>query len=85
VPCIHFEGLTTRAFPKDSHHVQTLLQYHYRFGIDESTGESPAMDVASILDGPRSPHIRELWCFAVDRSMWDHRPLCTLTVAQKTS
>ncbi|KAH7224281.1 uncharacterized protein BKA55DRAFT_584383 [Fusarium redolens] len=66
IPTIHLDKPRSRSFPENSHHVKSLLQYHYRFGIHNDTSQKSDFDLASILNGLRSPCVRELWCLALD-------------------
>ncbi|KAH7215674.1 hypothetical protein DER44DRAFT_856291 [Fusarium oxysporum] len=66
IPTIHMDKPFPRTFPGNSHHVKFLLQYHYRFGVHNDTVQKPHFDLASILDGIRSPCVRQMWCLALD-------------------
>ncbi|EGU76086.1 hypothetical protein FOXB_13383 [Fusarium oxysporum f. sp. conglutinans Fo5176] len=66
IPTIHLDKPRPRTFPKISHHVKFLLQYHYRFGMHNGTVQKPHFDLASILDGIRSPCVRQMWSLTLD-------------------
>ncbi|KAF4499987.1 hypothetical protein FAGAP_3819 [Fusarium agapanthi] len=66
IPTIDLVKLCSLTFPENSHHVKSLLQYHYKFGIHNNTVQKPAFELASILDGVRSPCVDEVWCLAFD-------------------
>lgn len=69
IPTIHFHTLDSQSFPENSYHVRSLLQYHYRSGMHNKTVQKSEFDLSSILDGIRSPCVREMWCLALDGSM----------------
>ncbi|KAH7148002.1 hypothetical protein DER46DRAFT_666463 [Fusarium sp. MPI-SDFR-AT-0072] len=60
IPTIHWDKPRPQTFPENSHHVKSLLQYHYRFEMHNDTVQKPDFDLDSILDGIRSPCIREM-------------------------
>ncbi|KAH7200949.1 hypothetical protein BKA60DRAFT_601118 [Fusarium oxysporum] len=66
IPTIQLDKPRPRTFPEMSHHVKFLLQYYYRVGMHNGTVQKPHFDLASILDGIRSPCVRQMWCLTLD-------------------
>ncbi|KAF5258766.1 hypothetical protein FOXYS1_10655 [Fusarium oxysporum] len=66
ISTIQLDKPRPRTFPEMSHHVKFLLQYYYRVGMHNGTVQKPHFGLALILDGIRSPCVRQMWCLTLD-------------------
>ncbi|QKD62449.2 uncharacterized protein FOBCDRAFT_254400 [Fusarium oxysporum Fo47] len=66
IPTIQLDKPRPRTFPEMSHHVKFLLQYYHRVGMHNGTVQKLHFDLALILDGIRSPCVRQMWCLTLD-------------------